>query len=256
MRENHIRHRQAQRKINQSKHHFLHNAHHNIEAEAGPGISEGRRTHAAAASGGVSTAALGYAGGCLALDIMMGVVQKVMLGLIYISLCLAMSNVVFPHPLLSSVEKLFKWAAKTIMTMLTLSFTAYLGTTTLISRNADAAAVKAARTVISSTLPVVGGMLADASKAVLSAASVVLSCTGVFGLIAVCAICAGPFAVLTVKSFLLKTVTAAAEAVQASRLEKLFSGFNSTMGMLMGILGACAIMLFLAFASAMRVMTI
>ena len=167
-----------------------------------------------------------------------------------------MTNVVFPHPLLLSVEKFFKWAAKTILTLLSLSFTAYLGTTTLISRNADAAAVKAARTVISGTLPVVGGMLADASKAVLSAASVVLSCTGVFGLIAVCAICAGPFAVLTVKSFLLKTVTAAAEAVQAPRLEKLFSGFNSGMGMLMGILGACAIMLFLAFASAMRVMTV
>ena len=208
---------------------------------------------AAAASGGASTAALGYAGACLALDVLMSATQKLVIPLVYASLCLTLANVVFPHPLLGAVEKLSKWAGKTALTLLMLSFTAYLGMSTLISRNADAAAVKLTRTVISGALPVVGGLLADASKAVLSAASVMLSCTGVFGLIAVCTICAGPIAVLSVKAFLLKTVSVAAEAVQAARLEKLLSGINGTTGMLIGLLGACAVMLFLSFAAAMRV---
>ena len=211
---------------------------------------------AAAASGGASTAALGYAGACLALDVLMNATQRLVIPLVYATLCLTLANVVFPHPLLGAIEKLSKWAGKTVLTILMLAFTAYLGMSTLISRNADAAAVKVTRSVISGALPVVGGLLADASKAVLSAASVMLSCTGVFGLIAVCAICAGPIAVLSVKSFLLRTVSATAEAVQASRLEKLLAGVNGAMGMLMGILGACAVMLFLSFAAAMRVITV
>lgn len=211
---------------------------------------------AAAASGGAGTAALGYAGACLGLDILMSLQQKLMIPLVYVSLCLSLTNVVFPHPLLTALEKLSKWVIKNSLTALTLSFTAYLGMTTLISRNADAAALKATRTVISTSLPVVGGMLSDASSAVLSAASVVLGCTGVFGLVAVCVICAGPFAVLSVKCFLLKAVSAVAEAMQSPRLEKMLSGVNAVMGTLMGILGSCAIMLFLAFASALKVMTV
>ena len=47
---------------------------------------------------------------------------------------------------------------------------------------------------------VVGGMVSDASAAVLAAANLIRNCAGVFGLVAVCAICAGPFAVLSVRT--------------------------------------------------------
>lgn len=210
---------------------------------------------AAAASGGVSSAALGYAGACLALDVMMSLSQQAVLPLIYASLSLTLANVVFPNPMLAAIEKLFKWAAKTVLTGATIAFTAYLGMSSLISTRFDAAAIKATRTVISSTLPVVGGMLSDASSAVLSAAAVVLSCTGVFGLIAVCAMCAAPFAVLSVKGLLFRAVAVIAEAVHSPQLQRLFSGVGGAVGLLMGLLGCNAIMLFLSFAAAIKVVS-
>ena len=126
---------------------------------------------------------------------------------------------------------------------------------TLISTKVDAAAVKTTRTVISGTLPVVGGMISDASAAVLSAGAAVLSCMGAFGLIAVCTMCMGPFVMLTVKGMVFKAVCTVAESVQNSGLQRLFSGVSAAVGLLMGLLGANAIMLFLSLAAAMKVVT-
>ena len=55
-----------------------------------------------------------------------------------------------------------------------------------------------------------------------------------------------------VKRFLFKAVAAAAEAVQNPRLQKLFSCVGSAAGMLMGLLGCNAMMLFLSFTAAMK----
>ena len=210
---------------------------------------------AAAASGATSSAAVGYARACLALDVMMSLSQKTVLPLIYAFLSLTLVNVVFPNPMLAAMEKLAKWAAKTVLTGATIAFTACIGISSLITAKFDAAALRTTRAVISGTLPVVGGMLSDASSAVLSAAGVVLSCAGAFGLIAVCAMCLGPFAVLTVKGFLFKSVAAVAESVQSPLLQRLFSGIGGAVGLLMGLLGCNALMLFLSIASAAKAVT-
>lgn len=210
---------------------------------------------AAAASGGVNAAAIGYAVACLALDVLMSLSQKTVVPLIYATLSLTLADSVFPNPMLAAMEKLAKWAAKTLLTWTTLAFTACLGMSTLISAKFDAAALKATRTIISGTLPIVGGMLSDASAAVLSAGAVVLSCMGVFGLIAVCAMCAGPFAVLTVKGMLFKAVAAVAESVQSPKLQRLFNGIGGAVNLLMGLLGANTVMLFLSLAAALKVVT-
>ncbi len=207
---------------------------------------------AAAASGAVSSAAVRYAASCLALDMIMSLSQKAVIPLIYANLALSITGVIFPNSLLAATEKLSKWAAKTVMTGATVAFTSYLGMTAVISTSVDAAAVKTAKSVITSALPVVGGMISSASAAVLSAAAVVRSCTGVFGLVSVCAICVGPFALLSVKNLLFKAVAAVADSVQSPRLQRLFSGIGSAVGMLMGLLGSGAIMLFLSFALAMK----
>lgn len=208
---------------------------------------------AAAASGSVSSAAIGYAKATLALDVVMSLSQKAVTPLIYATLSLTLADVIFPNPMLAAMGRFNKWAAKTLLTAATLTFTAMLGISSLISTKVDAAALKATRTVISGVLPVVGGMVSDASAAVLAAGSVVLSCMGAFGLIAVCSMCVGPFAVLSIKGLMFKAVATMAESVQISRLQRLFAGISGAVGLLMGLLGANAVMLFLSFAAALKV---
>ena len=207
---------------------------------------------AAAAGGAVSSAGARYASASLALDVMMSLSQKAVIPLIYAYLSLSITDALFPNPLIAAVGRLTKWMARITMTGSALAFSVCIGITSLITTAVDASAVKTARMVISGALPVVGGMVSDASAAVLAAANVVRSCTGAFGLVAVCAMCVGPFAVLSVRTIVFKAAAAAADSVQSARLHSLLGCVGDTVAMLMGLLGTCAVMLFLSFGSAMK----
>lgn len=211
---------------------------------------------AAAACGAVSSAAAKYAAVCLALDVLMSLAQKLIIPLVYAYLALALAGSVFPNSLLSNTARLTRWAAVTAMTAMTLSFTAYISMTGLISSSLDAAAIKTARTVISTGLPVVGGLISDASAAVLSAAAVIKNSAGVFGLVAVCALCAGPFALLSVKMLVLKAVAAASDMVPNGRLSSLIASVAAAMGLLLGLLGCCGIMLFISIMAGIKAVSL
>ena len=211
---------------------------------------------AAAACGAVSSAAAKYAAVCLALDVLMSLAQKLIIPLVYAYLALALAGSVFPNPLLSSTARMTRWAATTAMTAMTLSFSAYIGMTGLISGSVDAVAIKTARTVISTSLPVVGGLISDASATVLSAAAVIKNAAGVFGLIAVCAMCAGPFALLSIKMLVLKAAAAAADMVPNGHLSSLIASVATAMGLLLGLLGCCGIMLFISIMAGIKAVSL
>lgn len=211
---------------------------------------------AAAASGAVGSAAAKYAAVCLALDVLMSLAQKWIIPLAYAYLALALAGSVFPNSLLSNTARMIRWVATTSMTFMTLAFSAYIGMTGIISGSVDAVAIKTARTVISTSLPVVGGLISDASSAVLSAAAVIKNSAGVFGLIAVCALCSGPFALLSVKMLVLKAVAAATDMVPNGRLSSLIASVAAAMGMLLGLLGSSGIMLFISIMAGMKAVSL
>ena len=211
---------------------------------------------AAAACGAVGSAPAKYAATCLALDVLMSISQKLIIPLVYSYLALAVAGSVFPNSLLSNTAKLTKWMAGTIMTAMTIAFSAYIGMTGLVTGSIDAAALKTARTVISTGLPVVGGIISDASGAVLSAASVIKNSAGVFGLIAVCAMCAGPFALLSVRMLVLKAAAAASDMAPNSRLSGLIASVSTAMGLLLGLLGCCGIMLFISITAGIKAVSL
>ena len=207
---------------------------------------------AAAAGGAVTSAGGRFAAVSFALDMMMTLSQKLVLPLITAYLAVTLAGALFPNPILSAVGQFSKWAAGLGMTAMALSFTAYLSLTSAISTAVDASAVKLARTVLSGTIPVVGGMLSDASAMVLSAAGIVRSSAGAFGLVAVCAVCIGPFAVLSVKALLFKAASVLADSVQNARMSALLSGIGNATALLLGMLGCNSLMLFLSFALGMK----
>lgn len=210
---------------------------------------------AAAAGGAISSAGAKYAAVIFALDMMMTLSQNMILPFIYAFLALTLAGSLFPNPILSAAARFSKWAAGIGMTGMTLAFTAYLGLTSVITTAVDASAVKAARTVLSSAIPVVGGMLSDASAMVLSAAGLVRSSTGVFGLVVVLAVCAGPFALLSVRSIMLKAAAVLADSVENRRMSEMLSGIGGAVAMLLGMLGSYSVMLFLSFALGMKAVT-
>ena len=210
---------------------------------------------AAAACGAVVSASAKYAAACLAIDMMMSAAQNLIIPLIYAFTAISISGSIFDNPILRSAARITKWCATMLMTAITIVFSGYMTITGLIAGSTDAVAVKTARTVISTTLPVVGGILSDAASVVLAAASVIKNSVGVFALIAVCALCAAPFAALSVKLLVFRAAAAAADMLPGSRLSALINDVGTALGMLLGLVGCCGIMLFIAIMSGIKVVT-
>lgn len=210
----------------------------------------------AAACGAVVSASAKYAAVCLALDVIMTAARDIVVPLIYAFIALSISESIFENAIIKASARFIKWLATTIMTGITIAFTAYIGFTGLIAGSSDVVAVKTARTVISTSLPIVGGIISDSAAVVLSAASVIKNSAGVFSLIGICALCAGPFAALSVKMLLFRAAAAAADMVPNGNLSPLLNNIGKAMGMLLGLLGSCCIMMFISIMAGIKVVTI
>ena len=207
---------------------------------------------AAAASGAAVSAGARYSAVCMALDVLMNTSHKLILPLINAFTALALSTAIFENSILTGLKRMIKWCAVTVMTGLTLAFSALIGLTGLVTGSVDAVAVKTARTVISGTLPVVGGIVSDAASAVLSSAALLRNTAGAVGMIAVCALCVGPFAALLVKSLMMKAGSAVCEAVPGLSLSRFLSDMGTAVNMLLGLLGCSTVMFFVSLSSAVR----
>ena len=211
---------------------------------------------AAAACGAVSSASVKYAVACMAMDFFMTAARNFIIPLIYAYLAMSLSSSIFDNSMLRSGAKLCKSIAVMLMTAICIGFSAYIGMSGIIAGSADAMAVKTAKTVISNSLPVVGGIIADSASVVLASAILIKNSAGVFSLIAVCAMCIGPFAVLSVKILLYKAVSAAAEMLPGGRISGLLNSMGNAAAMLMGLLGSCGIMLFISIMSGIKVVNL
>ena len=99
-----------------------------------------------------------------------------------------------------------KWLSVWILKMILYVFTGYIGITGVVSGPTDAAALKAAKLTISGFVPIVGGILSDASEAVLVSAGVVKNAAGIYGILAIGAVCLGPFLKIGLHYLMLKAI--------------------------------------------------
>jgi stage III sporulation protein AE len=212
-------------------------------------------TGAAAASGAITSAAAKYAATALFMDVMMTVSRNIIVPLIYAYTATSIAEAALGGEGLSGASNLLKWLAKTVMMGIVLLFVAYLSLTGVISGTTDAVTTKALKTTISTVLPVVGGIIADASETVLAGASILRNAIGIFGFLAVAATCLFPFLHLGVNYLLFKAAAGLSGAIADGRITKLVNAVSTAFGMMLGLVGASALMLFISIISVIKVAT-
>ncbi len=207
---------------------------------------------AVASCGAGVSASVKYASVCFASNVFMELSQRILLPLISAYFAVGITVSLAGNAVLKAAERFLKWCVVTAMTLMTGGFCTYISLSGVVSGSADAVAVKAAKSVISTLLPVVGGILSDSASTVLAAASVIKNSAGVFCLIAVCAICAAPFGLLLAKMLLLKAAAALSGMGSCEAYAGLLSTAGNVMGMLLGLVGSYGVMLFYSFMSGIR----
>lgn len=201
-------------------------------------------TGATAAQGGLNASAALYTGTAFFNAVLSTAMSQVLIPLVYVYVALTIGNHALGEDLLKKLQEFVKWLITWCLKTILYVFTGYMGITGVITGSADAATLKATKLTISGMVPVVGGILADASESVLVGAGLMKNAAGVYGLLAILSVCVGPFLKIGVQYLLLKLTAAICSVFDVKNCSKLVQDFSGTMGLLLGMTGsACLLMM-------------
>ena len=209
-------------------------------------------TTALAAQGAVTSSSALYMGTTVFTAVLGSVIAKGFVPLVYGFLAISAANSALGEEYLrkigDNVKSLLGWALKTMLIL----FTSYMSITGVVSGTTDAAALKAAKVTITTVVPVVGGILSDASEAVLVSAGLIRNAAGVYGILAVLAILLEPFLKIGVQYLALKFTSALCSVFAAKNISALVNDLSAAMGLLLAMLAAAGTMVLISTVCFLR----
>ena len=209
-------------------------------------------TAAMSAQGWTTSAAALYAGTIAFNTVLMTLISKILIPAVYLYLALCVAGSATNEPGIHKIREFLKWISTWLLKLTLYAFTGYMGITGAVSGTADAAAVKATKLSISSMVPVVGGILSEASETVIIGAGVVKSGIGIYGMITFCAILITPFLTIGIQYLMLNLIYALCSGFQLKRPAELIKGFSSAMGLLLGMTGTISVLMMISTVCFMK----
>lgn len=203
-------------------------------------------TTALAAQGGITASAALYTGTIAFITLLSTLVSRLLIPLVYIFLLFSVAGSAigegFFRNLADGVKHLLTWLLKTLLIV----FTTYMSVTGVVSGTTDAAALKTAKVTLSSVVPVVGGILSDASESVLVSMGILKNAAGIYGILAVLALFMGPFVKVGVQYLLLKGSAALCSLFGDKRISSLVGDFSTAMGLLVAMVAAGCVLILIS----------
>lgn len=209
-------------------------------------------TTALAAQGGITASGALYAGTALFTSILQSIMGSILIPGIYLYLALSTGSHATGEELLKKTGDLLKGGLGWCLKMLLIIFTTYLSLTRVVSGTTDAAALKATKVGMSSFIPVVGGILSDASEAVLVSAGLLKNAAGIYGILAVLALFLHPFLQIGLHYLILKLTAAICSVFGTSRMTGIIECFSTAMGLLLAMTGAACVMVLISTVCFMK----
>ncbi len=204
---------------------------------------------ATVASGAPLSASAVYAAAIFVSDVLMTVINRLLIPLLYALLALGAADAALGNQALAGLRGVVRGVLTGGLKLTVLAFTGYISLSGIVAGASDGAMLRAAKAAIGAMVPVVGGMISDASDTVLSSARVLRSAAGTFGMVAVLAICLLPLLRLGVQRFILKLTGALSEIVGEKSLAGAVDSVAEVMGFLMAMTAASGFMLLISFVA-------
>lgn len=206
-----------------------------------------------AATGAVGTSSSMYvvtAGIC---GMLSGILQRLIFPAISCYLALSVTGYALEEDGLRQFGDGIKQLISMLLKFVVILFTAYLSITGVIRGTADSAAIRAAKLTISTAVPVVGSMIADASETILVSAGLLRSGIGVFGLLGVLAMSVAPFLEVGIGYLTMKLTAAAAGVISEKQLSGVISALAGALGLVTAVAGVCTLLIVIGCVCFMQV---
>ena len=206
-----------------------------------------------AATGAVTGAAARQLAAALFSDLLVNLIHGLLVPLLYGYIAASAAQAAVGENRLKRLADLLKWTVTTVLTVVTMAFVGYLTASGVVAGTADAATVKAAKFAISGAIPVVGGILSDAAETVLASAGILKGTGGGFGMVTILGICLIPLLQLAVHYLAYKLTAALASALGDGPVCGLVDRLGGAFGLVLGMTGACCLLLLIALVSCVSV---
>lgn len=210
-------------------------------------------TIAAAMAGGgcVGSASVWQVGALMLSDIFLSLMRDVLVPVLYCMIGTAAAGALLEQSRLSllskGIGKLLSWGLSAILIV----FTAFLSVSNLLAGSADRFAVKVGKTVISGAVPVVGGILSDATEAVAAAALTLRGTLGVLGVFSVLALCLVPLLRMAVQYLFYQLAAFFSGMVGSQSLSKFLEQLSSAFSLMLAMTAGGAFLLLVSLLIAM-----
>lgn len=209
-----------------------------------------------AATGAVTGAAVRQMASVLFSDLLVNLINGLLIPVLYAYLAASVAYAALGNEGLKRIGALMKWLVTTVLTTVMLTFVGYLSLSGVIAGSTDAMTVKATKFAISGAIPVVGGILSDAAETILASAGVLRGTVGVFGAVTILGICLLPVLRMAVHYLMYKLVAAVSATVGSGRVTGLVDQIGGAFGLMLGMTGACCLLLLVALVSSVAVVSV
>lgn len=201
---------------------------------------------AAVACGSFTGAAVRQAATLLFSDVMITLISRVLIPVVYIYIAVTAATAAMGNKGIAAIAGLMKRGVKGVMTGILLVFTGYLSISGAAAGTADAVTLKTTRLAISSMVPVVGGILSDATETVLVGAASIRNVIGIFGILVVLGFCIIPFLYLGAQYLVYKLISVLASVLYQGTISELIDQIGTAFGLVLGMLGSCALLVLIS----------
>ncbi len=204
-------------------------------------------------SGGISSGSILYSGTVLFSRLLMSLIKNLLIPGVWFYIAVAAAEAAIGNQTLSEIREFIGWLISKCLRIMMFIFIAYMTITGVVSGSSDATTLKATKAAVSGMIPVVGSIVSDASESMIAGALMLKNSVGIFGMLAVIAICLLPFLRVGVQYLLMKITAAVSGTVGLEPHVKLVKHFSQAMGYLLGMCGAYALMLLISSVCFLKV---
>lgn len=208
-----------------------------------------------AVSGGAAGASVRQLATVFFSGLLMRVIDGLLMPMVYLYAGMLAAGSCLGDRRLTAVAEMLKAVCVKLLTAMLLAFTLYLAVSGIFTGTVDSARVRVTKAAISGAVPVVGSIIAEASETVLAGAGILRGAVGMFGLMGVLALCALPFLQLGIQYLLYKLTAFLASVVGDGELCGLIQGLGGAFGLILGMVGSCALVLLVSILASVAVVT-
>lgn len=211
---------------------------------------------ATAAAGGVTAASVRQVGIVMFSDVLLTLIERILIPLLYLYIGTAAAVSVVESGALEHIGILLKKTVTWCLSGLLILFTTYLTVSGAVAGAVDAQAVRLAKNAVSTVVPVVGGILAEAAETILAGAGILRGMIGVFGAMALLSLCLVPFLRLGAQYLLYQAAGFVAQAVGPAKLKKLLSMMGDAFALVLAMTASCSLVFVISLISTLTVVVV